>query len=128
MSKPKRDIKLGEMQDECRERSGACIEGSGRCKYLDVCMFHKGTRMQYIDLTDPPRFSDEAMAFFRGLYAIGAKQIMWNTEKYMFCAVDMSKDVFNTLGYIVMLKGKELGLDIGETLDLAELLEKDGAR
>ena len=77
--KPKREITLGEMQDECSFRGDNCETiGGDKCKFFELC-----ATMQTIDkgcltpimwnLTDPPRFTEAQMEFWRGWYAIGAK-------------------------------------------------------
>ena len=122
--KPKREITLGEMKDECIFRGDNCETiGGDRCKFFELC-----ATMQTIDkgcltpimwnLTDPPRFTDAQMAFFRGCYGIGIVAIMRSgdgAKMHLFTK-------FETIGFI---KNAEIPLEIGETLDLAELLGKD---
>ena len=110
----RRDITLGEMQDECM-RARQC----GECEYKSVCMWGRQLGMVHIDLTDPPRFTEAQMAFWRGCYGIGIVAIMRSgdgAKMHLFTK-------FETIGVI---KNAEIPLEIGETLDLAELLGKDG--
>ena len=121
----RRDITLGEMQDECKFRGDNCeTVGGDRCKFFEVC-----ATMQTIDkgcltpimwnLADPPRFNEAQMAFLRGCYGIGIVAIMRSgdgAKMHLFTK-------FETIGVI---KNAEIPLEIGETLDLAELLGKDG--
>ena len=106
--KPKRDITLGEMQDECKTRVKIC----NGCPYEDVC----GEIPKLLDLTDPPRFSDEAMALLAGFRAIGAKSIK---ETHGFFVV-IGED-----GNAIKL-ADALGIS-DEQIDLAELIGEDGA-
>ena len=71
------------------------------------------------DLSDPPRFNAAQMAFWRGCYGIGIVAVMRSgdgAKMHLFTK-------FETIGVI---KNAEIPLEIGETLDLAELLGKDG--
>lgn len=104
--KPRRDITLGEMQDECKTRIKCCTG----CPYKEVC----GEIPKLLDLTDPPRFNEQQMALLKGFYAIGAVSVQ--EINGFFAAVD--KD-----GKVIRI-ARELGVS-GETLDLAELLGKE---
>lgn len=122
--KPKREITLGEMQDECIFRGDNCETiGGDKCKFFELC-----ASMQTIDkgclapimwnLTDPPRFTEAQMAFLRGCYGIGIFGIMRSRERartYFFTK-------FEAVGF---LDNAEIPLEPGETLDLAELFGKD---
>lgn len=120
--KKRRDITLGEMQDECRRRNAFCGD-MGACPYRDFCRETVGDKCGWGDkgprdwnLTDPPRFNDAQMALLKGFYEIGIRAIerigyaMWSTQ-----GVNGS--------YVSIVK--ELGLKENETLDLAELLGKE---
>lgn len=120
--KPRRDITLGEMQDECKFRGCDCSTlGGGMCDYFDVCesMHNKKDNFQSPcdwGLTDPPRFNEAQMAFLRGCYGIGIFGIMRSGERartYFFTK-------FEAVGF---LDNAEIPLEPGETLDLAELLD-----
>ena len=108
--KPRRDITLGEMQDECR-RHGDC----GKCDVKTLCVHYLEKPYTSIDLTDPPRFTEAQMALLRGFRGIGAKSVQESSG--WFCALDKNGMQINI--------ARSLNL-CGETLDLAELLEKDG--
>jgi len=128
--KPRRDITLGEMQDECRRRNAFCGD-MGACPYRDFCHETVGDKCGWGDkgprdwnLTDPPRFNEAQMAFWRGWYAIGAR--------HAYHMIDIDR-VYMFDGSGAFPKGQVLsttvdtGLKKGETLDLAELLGRDGA-
>jgi len=115
--KPRRDITLGEMQDECKKYWNKGNLGScGKCEYMSVCCHYESYTPAQLNLTDPPRFNEAQMALLKGFYEIGIRAIerigyaMWSTQ-----------DVNGSYVSIV----KELGLKENETLDLAELLGKD---
>jgi len=115
--KPRRDITLGEMQDECKRVKGLCVDG---CEFVDVCpnRCDVETRPSKWELSDPPRFNEAQMAFLRGCYGIGIVGIMRSgdgSRTHFFTK-------FETVGW---LKDSEIPLEIGETLDLAELLGKE---
>ena len=129
--KPRRDITLGEMQDECSGRLEICapdVQGNGECKYFNVCkQMRHGVNLrkspQEWDLSDPPRFNEAQMAFWRGWYAMGAKFVRrWKDGNIWF--VNEQGDDVGTIKSSFDLVDI---LEIGETLDLAELLGKDGA-
>ena len=121
--KKRRDITLGEMQEECKRVKGLCVDG---CKFIDVCpnRCDVETRPSKWDLSDPPRFNEAQMAFWRGWYAIGARHAchMIDIDRvYMF-------DGSGAFPKVQLLSTTvDTGLKKGETLDLAELFGKDGA-
>ena len=128
--KPWRDITLGEMQDECKFRGDNCeTVGGDRCKFFEVC-----ATMQTIDkgcltpimwnLTDPPRFNEAQMAFFRAWYAMGFIRISVLTSGSLLIETLCGTDVM--IHNCTPLRGK-LSIKIGDAIDLAELLGKDGA-
>ena len=121
--KSRRDITLGEMQDECSFRGDNCETiGGDKCKFFELC-----ATMQTIDkgcltpimwnLTDPPRFNEAQMALLRALYGLDFVSIK-NLGSGAFKTT--SKD-----GKTGMFM-EQLGIGENETLDLAELLEKEG--
>lgn len=123
--KPRRDITLGEMQDECKRVKGLCVDG---CKFIDVCpnRCDVETRPSKWDLSDPPRFNEAQMEFWRGWYAIGAKFVK---RRFGTGCVDFSlttKD-FCTSYPSVLPNDIAIQLEEGKVYDLAELLGKDGA-
>jgi len=112
--KKRRDITLGEMQDECKRVFGGCA----LCRVKNECIFNTTTQPCNLDLADPPRFTEAQMAFLRGCYGIGIVGIMRSgdgSRTHFFTK-------FETVGW---LKDSEIPLEIGETLDLAELLGKE---
>ena len=122
--KPRRDITLGEMQDECKRVEGNC----GNCNKAinEVCDKILGkpldpqTPIKW-NLTDPPRFTEAQMAFLRGCYGIGIFGIMRSGER----ARTHFFTKFETVGF---LDNAEIPLEPGETLDLAELFGKEGTK
>ena len=120
--KPRRDITLGEMQDECKKRERTC-NTEPRCPYLDYCPFQTDDSPRRWNLTDPPRFNEAQMAFWRGWYAMGAKFVRrWKVGHITFL-----NEYGDTIGTIERHLDLADVLEVGETLDLAELLGKDGA-
>ena len=126
----RRDITLGEMQDECKFRGCDCSTlGGGMCDYFDVCesMHNKKDNFQSPydwDLTDPPRFTEAQMAFWRGWYAIGARFVK---RRFGTGCVDFSlttKD-FCASNPCVLPNDIAIQLEEGKVYDLAELLGKD---
>ena len=121
--KAKRDITLGEMQDECKATSHSdCINGV--CPYYRFCAFRSAREMKPkdLDLTDPPRFSDGAMAFFRGWYAMGAELVKRYGDGHI-AFMTVCGDRIGTIDHHFDLVDI---MEMGETLDLAELLGEDG--
>lgn len=87
MTKSKRDITLGEMQDECKGHI-FCSE----CKYVKVCTYDRQVSMNEIDLTDPPRFNEAQKAFLRGWLALGA------VEAHK-CTIEGEGDPFDVIDF-----------------------------
>ena len=114
----RRDITLGEMQDECLKHK--MCEG---CPHAEWCGANSADGW---DLTDPPRFTEAQMALLKALYGIGVNKIQSGAAFdgiYLY-----TKDLIDTAGLIYSGKiGTSIKLEDGETLDLAELLGKDGA-
>ena len=108
--KPKREITLGEMQDECKRVFGGCA----LCRVKNECAFCLDVQPAEVDLTDAPRFTEAQMAFLRGCYGIGIFGIMRSGER----ARTHFFTKFETVGF---LDNAEIPLEPGETLDLAEL-------
>jgi hypothetical protein len=119
--KKRRDITLGEMQDECSFRGHNCETVGGEpCEYYGICnqiRTKSCTPPKDWDLSDPPRFTEAQMALLKGFYEIGIRTIerlgyaMWATQ--------------DASGNYVSIVNK-LGLEENETLDLSELLGKEG--
>ena len=128
--KKRRDITLGEMQDECSFRGHNCETIGGEpCKHYAICnqiRTKSCTPPEDWNLIDPPRFNEAQMAFWRGLHAIGIKRIKGGValgDVYLYC-----ESKTDTVGLIYSSKAEvTITLQNGETRDLAELLGKDGA-
>ena len=118
--KKRRDITLGEMQDECKTRK-VCETANEKCSYYGVCAFFHRIAPSKINLTDPPRFNEDQMVFWRGWYAMGAKFVRrWKVGHITFL-----NEYGDTIGTIERHLDLADVLEVGETLDLAELLGKD---
>ena len=119
--KQRRDITLGEMQDECKMHTHC-----GGCKYCSTC-FQSGEKLiapNRIDLTDPPRFNESQMAFWKQWIAWGARYAMENKDFPHI--IEFMREGGMSVGKVFhydVLTGISLNKD--ETLDLAELLGKD---
>lgn len=123
--KPKREITLGEMQDECSFRGGNCQTISCATVGGDMCVHYKicgkiGKPIDW-DLSDPPRFNEAQMAFLRGCYGIGIIGLLRNSDGVR--THFMTK--FGSEGYIM---NADYSLKVGETLDLAQLFGKEGEK
>ena len=120
----RRDITLGEMQDECAKRTECC--SPDECKYYSVCAFTHRIAPSKINLTDPPRFNEAQMAFWRGWYGIGAVFAHRSDATNSSRCVPIRDAEYNYLGYL-QIEYDALPIKCGETIDLAELIGKDGA-
>ena len=118
--KKRRDITLGEMQDECR-RFESPLCGGKACAYVDLCnQIKSGYTPHAWDLTDPPRFTEAQMALLKVLYASGVVKIVFGATNDLLRCLDAE---FNMAAGLFWEK---IGLP-REEIDLAELLGKDGA-
>lgn len=116
--KKRRDITLGEMQDECR-RFESPLCGGKACAYVDLCnQIKSGYTPHAWDLTDPPRFNEAQMALLKALKSIGVERIV-SMDGAAFRMLDSNEKHVSLM--------RAIGLTESETLDLAELLGKDGA-
>ena len=132
--KKRRDITLGEMQDECKKRETICgLNSDNPCPFDKVCdaisphgfsTDGKGGDAIFPchwNLTDPPRFKEAQMAFWRGWYAMGAKFVRrWKVGHITFL-----NEYGDTIGTIERHLDLADVLEVGETLDLTELFGKD---
>ena len=115
----RRDITLGEMQDECLKYcNGGNLGYCGKCKFMEVCCHYEAYTPAQLNLTDPPRFNEAQMALLKALYGLDFVSIK-NLGSGAFKTT--SKD-----GKTGMFM-EQLGIGENETLDLAELLGKDSA-
>lgn len=115
-NKPRRDITLGEMQDECNRAKWLCTE----CDIKFVCPTNLHKAPTALDLTDPPRFTEAQMALLKVLYASGVVKIVFGATNDLLRCLDAE---FNMAAGLFWEK---IGLP-REEIDLAELLGKDGA-
>ena len=127
--KPRRDITLGEMQDECKRVKGLCVDG---CKFIDVCpnRCDVETRPSKWDLSDPPRFNEAAKAIAGMWFAIGARYIAKDKVNTCVC-IDEPRwnnydEEYEVDCNIWAVDGSLFNLGMIEVLPLAELLGKDG--
>ena len=111
--KPRRDITLGEMQDECVRRSNEGKTCAG-CGYSFVCPVALGKEMcpKLWFLIDPPRFNEAQMALLKVFYDRGFRKVITGSTRDAL--VDCIREF--------------LGIGEGVTIDLAELLGKEGAK
>lgn len=117
--KPKREITLGEMQDECKKYwNNGNLGSCWKCQYMEVCCLYEAYTPAQLNLTDPPRFTEAQMTLLKGLYDNG----VWRL-KADACITSMYKFNYDYIGnFINTLMG--IKIEDGETLDLAELLGK----
>ena len=92
MTKSKRDITLGEMQDECLKwwnngNFGYC----GKCQYMNVCCHYERYCPAQLNLVTP-RFTDSQKMFLRGWMAIGA------VEAHK-CTIEGEGDPFDVIDF-----------------------------
>lgn len=92
MTKSKRDITLGEMQDECLKwwhngNFGYC----GKCQYMNVCCHYERYCPAQLNLVTP-RFTDDQKAFLRGWLALGA------VEAHK-CTIEGEGDPFDVIDF-----------------------------
>ena len=114
-------IHLGDIQCECLKRSMDCEKGGVVCDYRPICHAIKNEMPLVWDLSDPPRFTEAQMAFWRALYKMGVESVAQRGSHVA---------MFNRLDILVgdfAWRGIETGIKADEKLDLAELLGKDGA-
>ena len=132
--KPKREITLGEMQDECKkhtvvEKNGSRVTNCSTCDPVimsvckDIGRFSENTFIipGSWNLTDPPRFTEAQMAFLRGCYEVGIVGLLRNGDNVRLHFLT----AHGTIGYIHDM-GLMIPIKVGETLDLAELFGKEG--
>ena len=97
------------MQDECKKRERTC-NTEPRCPYLDYCPFQTDDSPRRWNLTDPPRFNEAQLALLKVFYDRGFRKVMTGSTRDAL--VDCIREF--------------LGIGEDVTLDLAELLGKDG--
>ena len=121
--KKRRDITLGEMQDECKKYwNNGNIGSCGKCQYMEVCCHYEACTPAQLNLTDPPRFTEAQIAFLNGWHAVGAKTATSVSGTPVIYLNDENK---SNIGVAIIASiANEIARN-GETLDLAELLGKD---
>ena len=121
--KPRRDITLGEMQVECKKYwNNGNLGSCGKCQYMEVCCHYEDYAPARLNLTDPPRFNEQQMALLNVLWNMGAR-IAYQLENTTMFYRKAAKDEQVAVIYNRVI---DFALQDGETLDLAELLGKDG--
>ena len=135
--KKRRDITLGEMQDECKRVDRKCEKCDRRISVVCGSMVNSNGYFETPkdwDLTDPPRFNEAQMALLKAFYENGARSVRLGhdvdaidcvyfyssanpTERKQQIGHVKDQSLFDALNY-----------GCGETLELAELLGKDGEK
>ena len=124
--KQRRDITLGEMQDECKKYwNNGNLGSCGKCQYMEVCCHYEDYAPARLNLTDPPRFTEAQMAFWRGWYEIGARRARRNGTR-IYLTLD-NGDYFGSFEYGCISDKVKHGLQEEEIIVIAELLGKDGS-
>ena len=141
IDKKRRDITLGEMQDECKKHGQhSAEEGVYRRPNCELCdpLIRSVCDNSFCDedgclinpelwnLTEPPRFTEAQMAFWKQWIAWGARYAMENKDFPHI--IEFMREGGMSVGKVFhydVLTGISLNKD--ETLDLSELLGKDGA-
>ena len=113
--KPKREITLGEMQEECKKHENYPCDG---CPYQLWCGANSPDGW---DLTDPPRFTEAQMALLRALWELGARSIVETRDGLLYVRSE-NRNSFARFNACIV------GINDGETLDLAELFGKEGIK
>ena len=131
----RRDITLGEMQDECKKRDGLCcrMDSWESCKFFKVCPFQMQSRKALgWDLSDLPRFTEAQMALLRWWYERGAVKagLSWDNQHgdvIVFLDIKGSQTGNMQESSMTITFKTESYFIATSPLDLAELLGKDGA-
>ena len=122
--KPRRDITLGEMQDECKKYwNGGNLGSCGKCQHMEVCCRYQSYTPAQLNLTDPPRFNEAQMELLKAYYTIGVRSLIETGGEEFISLRGENGRVMGTV-YRNLLP-EDVQKDI--PLDLAELLGKDGA-
>ena len=118
--KPRADITFREFKAGCKRNATNGSEVCRTCEQKPICdqIVAMEKAPAYWDLSDPPRFNEAQMALLKALYGLDFVSIK-NLGSGAFKTT--SKD-----GKTGMFM-EQLGIGENETLDLAELLGKEGA-
>ena len=123
--KPRRDITLGEMQDECKKYwNNGDFGYCGKCQYMSVCCHYERYCPAQLNLTDPPRFTEAQMALLKALWGLGGKTVMPSHHSKN----DSVIYIYNEVGGNIAILSKSMfwGKEEPEEIDLAELFGKEG--
>lgn len=122
----RRDITFGNIKTLCKRTTRNDLSVCKDCIYGSVCRACGFViAPAFWDLTDPTRFNEAQMAFWRGLHAIGINFVMLADDGLLLrMAESRQADSCTMIAVLIEIK---LGLSKGEELDLAELFGKDGA-
>lgn len=118
----KAKINLGDIQCECLKRSMDCEKGGIVCDYRLICRALKNEMPLVWDLRDPPRFNEAQMALLKAFKGVGAERVRITVYGQGQRTFDLIDRFGNAMAFTAIL-----GISGNETLDLAELLGKDGA-
>lgn len=116
----RRDITLGEMQDECNKHKKC----QGECPFESFCTEQRTLKdPSKWDLTDPPRFTEAQMALLKAYFDIGGTVIERQTGSHML-QVKNSMDA--VIGEIMTFEMADAFRDNGDKrLFLADLFGKE---
>ena len=122
--KPRRDITLGEMQDECKKYwNNGNLGSCGKCQYMEVCCHYEAYAPARLNLADPPRFNEAQMALLRGWFDFGARSIARESADPNYVTLYGEPAVIVGL---MKQSGIADELPVLKRITLAELLGKDG--
>ena len=125
--KKRRDITLGEMQDECKKYwNNGNLGSCGKCQYMEVCCHYEAYAPAQLNLTDTPRFTEAQMAFFKPWLDIGARWASRDSDDPFCHEITFYNELQQIIGYMVHTETAN-SMPMQQRLDLAELLGKDGA-
>ena len=122
--KPRRDITLGEMQDECNRNEQSEQDLCNPCKYFKVCPFAQKTTPSNLELSNSPRFNEaQQLHFWESWYGIGARKANIKLQDGAYL-ITFKSDEEKHIG-TATVEIACMPLSASTTLDLAELLGKD---
>lgn len=117
--KPRKEFNAEDLANACLENKD-CM----KCPGLFICeAFDRvgAACPQYLDLTDPPRFTEAQMALLKALYALGVAEL---EDDPVYDQIIMLTPN-GRIGGFKNTVGISLPLHSAETLDLAEMFGKD---
>lgn len=122
--KPRAKIELRDIKSGCIRRNGNCEKDGFICEYRQICREIKNEMPFCWSLSDPPRFDEAQMALLEALWNMGARTgFQAEYEMIFYRQVERYE-------YIGQIDSRVLKIELkaGETLDLAELFGKEGAK